>query len=598
MSHTSLSFRLCLVALSLMLGITTTLFAQSEITIQDLGNGHHMTVVDKATKRYLLLPIQESAPESRMRMLVDNQEAAALNIRLAVDKVDYVLPFDLTPYADDYLVIKWANAPRTELAWLGMKLSDTFDSQNKEYLRPYYHFTPAYGWMNDPNGMFYKDGVYHLYYQYNPYACIWGNMHWGHATTTDLVHWEHQPTVLAPDAQGAIFSGSAVVDKKNVAGFGKGAVIAFYTSAGERQTQCIAYSTDNGQSFTKYVKNPVAVSNVVDFRDPKVIYHEATNTWVMVLAVGQHVEFWNSKNLLDWKKVSEFGHGQGEHGGVWECPDLVQLPVKGTQDKKWVLILNINPGGPFGGSATQYFVGNFDGERFTNDTPGETKWMDWGKDHYAAVTWHNAPDNRAITIAWMSNWQYAGKVPTTQYRSGMSIARELSLYSQNGSVYMSSQPVKEMQDALGKAERKQGFAVRQGKTITKEFDNHEGVYAMHLKLRPGSARIVPFALVNKEGERVNMYYDMVKRQFHMDRRQSGDISFHHCFAVDTYAPILPTNTQKLTLYVDKCSIEAFSGDGSWCMTNLVFPSSPYDTIEFTAPQGSYNVGSIEVSAVQ
>ncbi len=579
-----------------LLSFSTILSAQFRLTSQDMGDGHHVTVIGKASKRYLLLPIQESAPEARMRMLVDNQEQAALNIRLAVDHVDYVLPFDMTTYQNDYLVIKWSNAPKTALVWEQMHLADHFDAKNTAHFRPSYHFTPAYGWMNDPNGMFYKDGVYHLYYQYNPYASVWGNMHWGHATSTDLVHWTHQPIALAPDALGAIFSGSTVVDKENVAGFGKGAVLAFYTSAGERQKQCIAYSLDNGQTFHKYLKNPVVVSNAPDFRDPKVIYYASTKTWVMVLAVGQHLEFWNSKNLLDWNKVSEFGHGQGEHGGVWECPDLIEMPVRGTKEKKWVLIVNINPGGPFGGSATQYFVGDFDGKTFTNDTPSETKWMDWGKDHYATVTWHNAPDDRKIAMAWMSNWQYAAKVPTKQYRSGLSIPRELSLYQQNGSVYMSSQPVPEMQGARHKEIKIKGFDVREGRSINKKIPV-DGGYELRIKVRPGSARIVPFALVNKEGERVNMHYDLVKRQFHMDRRNSGQTDFHPCFSADTYAPILPTDTQVLTLYFDQCGLEAFAGDGTWCMTNLVFPQSPYNKIEFTAPQGTYHVSAVQIYSI-
>ena len=276
----------------------------------------------------------------------------------------------------------------------------------------------------------------------------------GHAISKDLIHWEHQPVAIAPDALGTIFSGSCVVDKDNTAGFGAGAIVAFYTSASDRQVQSMAYSLDNGRTFKKYDRNPILTSTQRDFRDPKVFWHKESNKWIMVLAVGQEMQLYSSPNLKDWTYESSFGEGQGAHAGVWECPDLIELPVKGTELKKWVLICNINPGGPFGGSATQYFVGTFDGKQFVNESPALTKWMDYGKDHYATVTWSNAPEDRKIALAWMSNWEYANNVPTSQYRSANSVPRDLALYTKNGQTYLSSTPSPEVLKLRGKARRK------------------------------------------------------------------------------------------------------------------------------------------------
>ena len=413
------------------------------ITIKRLGGDQSLIYLGK-DKRYLLLPVEEAMPEARIDMIVNNQLAGGMNVRLAREKIDYFVPIELTGLNHKSLVFQMKHIPDSAICWRAIDLSDEYDTSNNEKFRPVYHFTPPYGWMNDPNGMVYKDGTYHLFYQYNPYGSMWGNMHWGHATSQDLTNWKHQPVAIAPDALGAIFSGSCVVDKNNTAGFGKDAIVALYTSAGDRQTQSLAYSLDNGKSFIKYEGNPILSSPKPDFRDPKVIWHEPTKKWIMILAVGQEMQFFSSGNLKEWVYESSFGEGQGAHGGVWECPDLIELPIDGTDNKKWVLLCNLNPGGPFGGSATQYFVGSFDGKSFINQSPNLTKWMDWGKDHYATVTWSNAPDNRYIAIAWMSNWQYANDVPTKQFRSANSVPRDLSLYVQDGECYLKNQPSQEL----------------------------------------------------------------------------------------------------------------------------------------------------------
>ena len=399
------------------------------------------------------------------------------------------------------------------------------------------------------------------------------------------------------------FSGSCVVDHNNTAGFGKDAVIAFYTSAkqtpwGDCQTQSLAYSLDNGKTFIKYENNPILTSSEKDFRDPKVFWYAPKEHWVMMLAVGQHMEIYSSKNLKDWTKESEFGEGYGCHGGVWECPDLVELPVEGTKEKKWVLICNINPGGPFGGSATQYFVGDFDGSTFTNNYPEETKWMDYGKDHYATVTWNNAPDGRCIAIGWMSNWQYANNVPTLQYRSANTIARDLSLFKQNGSVFLKSEPCKEMVEARKDGRQIKAVNVAKAETISLSPQSGNGAYEVELSINPGKSKEVSFTLSNGKGEKVLMTYDTVKKTLAMDRSKSGEVSFSKDFPAVTEMPVSKSKELKLRLFVDKSSVEAFVNNGEFVMTNCVFPSAPYDMITFESDGNRYKVKNINIYQIK
>jgi len=481
--------------------------------------------------------------------------------------VDYFVPLEIKQA--QLLDITFQGDRRTTGAvkdfacWKEMKYSDTFDTTNREKFRPAYHHTPLYGWMNDPNGMFYKDGVWHLYYQYNPYGSQWENMTWGHSTSKDLIHWEAQPLAIEADWLGAIFSGSAVVDKENTAGFGRNAVVAMYTSAGAAQTQSIAYSADGGQTFTKYAGNPVITYNAPDFRDPKVFWFEGR--WIVVLAVGQEVQFYSSTNLKDWKYESSFGREYGNHDGVWECPDLFKVKSEGVNSEKWVLLLNINPGGPFGGSATQYFVGTFDGRTFAcEDNPSETKWMDYGKDHYATVTFHGAPDGRIVALPWMSNWQYANQVPTQQFRSANGLPRDLGLTTVGGETYLTSTPSKEV-------------SALRGKKVKQPTETCEILVDVK-----GSANIT---LSNAKGEQVIMNYDAQKQTFSMDRMKSGDVSFSEAFPCVTTAPTYGSIHQ-LRLFIDRCSIEAFDSEGKMAMTNLVFPSEPYNIIKVKGGKAS------------
>ncbi len=517
-----------------------------------LGDNHAMLKLDQGRK-YLLLPVQEKEENAAIAVMDGrNEMVKRLNVRLAVDKVDYFVPvelkdaklFEITFHGDR----RTKGAIKDFACWKEMKYSDSFDTTNREHFRPLYHHTPVYGWMNDPNGMFYKDGTWHLYYQWNPYGSMWENMTWGHSTSRDLIHWESQPTAIEADWLGAIFSGSCVTNGNDV--------VAFYTSAGQSQVQSMAVSKDNGRTFKKYEGNPVITSDKPDFRDPNVFWYESTKRWIMILAVGQEMQIYSSADLKAWQYESSFGQEYGNHGGVWECPDL--FPLKLQHSEKWVLICNINPGGPFGGSATQYFVGQFDGHKFTCESmPKVTKWLDYGKDHYATVSFYNAPENRRVVLAWMSNWQYANQVPTLQFRSANSIPRDLGLFQYGEETYLSAVPSKEMLAARGAKLKKPAEACE---------------IVVDVK---GAADIT---LSNAKGEKVVMRYDAHQHTFTMDRTQSGNVSFSEHFACTTEAPTYGTIKQ-LRLFIDRCSIEAFDAEGKMVMTNLVFPSEPYNIIK-------------------
>ena len=526
-----------------------------------LSDKHAMMSVN-TQKRYILLPIEEKENETTIKVIKDGHSMQSIKVRLATGKPDYFVPLDISKFGKDGKVLfdfsfqgNYRTVGNIEdySCWQLMKESDTFDTTNREAYRPVYHHTPLWGWMNDPNGLFYKDGVWNLYFQYNPYGSTWENMTWGHATSHDLVHWQYEGTPVEPDALGTIFSGSAVVDSANTAGFGKNAIVAMYTSAAESQTQSLAYSTDGGKTFTKYSDNPTLTAKEPDFRDPKMIWNEATNEWNLVMATGQKMNFYSSKDLKNWKYESSFGEGYGCHKGVWECPDLIQMA-----NGKWVLFCNINPGGPFGGSATQYFVGQWDGHQFTCESkPEVTKWMDYGKDHYATVTFSNAPDGRHVALPWMSNWQYAAVVPTKQYRSGNGIPRDLGIFTDGNEDYLSVKPSPEIMKAFSKKAQSLGDAC--------------------MVEVSGLRRNATIELSNGKGERVVMRYDAAENSFSVDRMKSGQTDFSDVFASVTTAPT-HGKVSRVLIFIDKSSVEVFDADGKFALTNLVFPTKPYDRL--------------------
>jgi len=479
----------------------------------------------------------------------------------------------------------------------------------REPYRPQFHFSPPEHWMNDPNGMVYYDGEYHLFYQYYPGDIVWGPMHWGHAVSTDLVHWSHLPVALYPDSLGMIFSGSAVVDHENSSGFGSAAkppLVAIYTrhdATGDQQgkddfeTQCIAYSLDAGRSWTKYQGNPVIKNpGIRDFRDPKVFWHDASQKWILILAARDHVELYASKDLRTWHKLSEFGEAFGAHGGVWECPDLIPLAVDGDQEHKWVMIVNINPGAPNGGSGTQYFIGDFDGEKFTCDSPAEkTSWIDYGPDDYAGVTWSGTPDSRTIFLGWMSNWAYAGVVPTAPWRSANTVPRELKLTRVNNSLVVRSVIVPELQTLIKSKKVFPSMEVIDSMNLTPQLD-----FPVSKTIIEGVIEAKDFYVEfsNAIGQKLSIGFDAPKNRYFLDRSHAGKNDFSKDFNSLAYAPRLVSgNTIAFTMVVDVSSVEVFFDDGTTVMTAIFFPDQEFNRLAILGKSGKIHVDSLVVKEV-
>ncbi len=565
----------------------------------------------------MVIPIRETNDEVTLTIERGGETLYVADIRLAGEgeEADYCVPLDLEHFGASKRDVHFSGIEAAQ-AWKLISFSDTPPVVPDEKYRPVYHHTPPYGWMNDANGLFYKDGVYHLYYQYNPFACVWGNMHWGHSTSTDMVHWEHQPVALYRDGYGHIFSGSSVVDKDNTAGFGAGAVVSFYTSYNtEReyiQTQCLAYSLDDGMTFTKYEGNPVLVpfDGIKDFRDPKVFWYEQESKWIMIVSADKEMRFYSSKNLREWEYMSAWGEGYGVQPRQFECPDFFQLTTA-EGETKWVMIVNVNPGCYFGGSATQYFVGEFDGREFTCDSPKETvKWLDWGKDHYATVCFSNTGD-RVIAVPWMSNWQYGTIVPTKYFRSANAIPRQLGLFKDGAEYYVSAYPVAE----LSKLEKES--RTLSGVLSTRLFDNTDGAYELDLDLTVPAAGRSGFRMTNAAGDVVDLYFDSALQRFVIDRTKSGIVDFgersttHEIenhdrrktnsmdyvndFALATWAPVAVKGAHRMKILYDLTSLEVFIDGGRVVMTDLVFPNEPYDRLEAYSDKAGFTIEKLTIT---
>ena len=617
------------VGLLLMATATSSAMAQ-KMNIQHRGDTTVINV-ENPTK-YLLLPVQESKDEARVLLDTGSKADTWMDVRLAENGTDYYVPFALGEHKT--ATVKILGLKKNSLALNLMKLSDTFDTTNTDYYRPSYHFTPLYGWMNDPNGMVYKDGLYHLYFQYNPYGSKWGNMHWGHAVSKDLLHWEHKEPAIARDTLGHIFSGSSVLDKNNTAGYGKNAIVALYTSSSDKngQIQCMAYSTDGGNTFTKYEGNPVLrpFDGLKDFRDPKVFWYEKAKCWYMIVSADKEMRLYKSKNLKKWTFLSGFGSGLGQQPCQYECPDFFQLAVNGDEkNKKWVMIMNINPGCLFGGSATEYFVGDFDGKTFTPTDPNEAKWLDYGKDHYATVTYSNT-GSRALAMTWISNWQYANLTPFKQNRGANGLPRELKLYTLDGKYYVAENVAPEAY-ALRKVTHDLGSETVDG---TKDYKGAaaqmDGAFELDADITPDANGIAGIELSNNKRERTTIYFDMKKGRIVMDRTESGltdfgkqavphdieqawdkqreaqakqparvtnSINYKNDFALATWAPLSlcdKATTYHVEIFVDKSSIELFVNGGRIAMTNLVFPVAPYENIKLYTKGGKADYQNIKV----
>ena len=461
-----------------------------------------------------------------------------------------------------------------------------------EQFRPQFHFTPEEKWMNDPNGLVYHQGVYHLFYQYYPDDIVWGPMHWGHAISEDMISWEHKPIALYPDELGYIFSGSAVVDIDNTSGLGSlenpplVAIFTYHLIEGEKagkldfQTQGIAYSLDNGDTWTKYEGNPVIPNNtgIKDFRDPKVYWDEEANYWILILVAGDHAKFYKSDDLKEWTHLSDFGKENGAHGGVWECPDLFKLKVGESDEEKWVLLISINPGAPNGGSGTQYFVGDFDGKKFTAEHK-DHKWLDWGTDNYAGVTYNNTPNNERIFIGWMSNWNYARNTPTERWRSAMTLPRELSLIKENGHYFLQSNVMEAFNKQVSKVSEQEIVSLESPFELAyQNFNQSEVTFktnlSKHLKLE----------FTNNKKEKLVFEIDPANNKMTIDRTASGLVDFKPSFAKDKHTlPYTVSNKEvDVRIFMDWSSVEIFIDQGKYVMTDQIFPTEFYNKLQVSS----------------
>ena len=477
----------------------------------------------------------------------------------------------------------------------------------QEQFRPQYHFSPAKMWTNDPNGLVYYAGEYHLFYQYYPDSTVWGPMHWGHAVSRDLLKWEHLPIALYPDSLGYIFSGSAVIDTLNTSGLGqpgKPAMIAIFTyhdPKGEKkgtmnfQYQGLAFSLDKGRTWTKYSKNPVLPNpGLRDFRDPSVSWNNAAGKWIMTMAAGDHVRFYSSENLISWKLESEFGKAIGAHGGVWECPSLFEMNVSNEPGKKiWVLLVSINPGGPNGGSATQYFTGTFDGHTFKNDDNG-IRWVDYGPDNYAGILWSNTGDRR-IFLGWMNNWNYANKVPTSPWRGQMTIPRELSLISLNSKYFLRSYPVAELDKIthpIINNSTENGAVIKlndeNAGQIRIDFDIPENIESLSIGLSTDSGQAIEYGYYRKEGKII------------WGRSMSGNAAFSDAFSNKGFSAHVNefSADHSVTILVDHCSAEFFFDKGLTSMTTLFFPRKEFTKIKLYTIPFSASIKNLKVSSIE
>ncbi|WP_111643007.1 glycoside hydrolase family 32 protein [Marinimicrobium alkaliphilum] len=484
----------------------------------------------------------------------------------------------------------------------------------REQYRPQFHYTPKKNWMNDPNGLVYHDGEYHMFYQYNPYGDRWGHMSWGHAISTDLVHWEEQGVAILEDEDYMIFSGSAVVDHGNTTGFGTDenpAMVAIYTGhsqvPGGDQNQQLAYSTDNGRTWTKYEGNPVLDENMEHFRDPKVVWHEESEQWLMIITLSEDfaVNFYGSPNLKDWTLLSQFTAEGAPVDKNWECPDMWYLPIDGDpNNKRWVLEVDLGDGSIAGGSGGMYFIGDFDGETFTTDTSilpdsaeGPHQFVDFGADYYAAVSWSNVPedDGRALWVGWMNNWDYANYIPTHPWRSSQSIPRSVGLTEFNGGLAMAQQPVEELKALRTREITAENQSLSNNRV---SLTDSAGIYGQTLELKvtfePEDADEFGIDVLVGDGEKTTISYNVHSEEISFDRSQSGDVDFHEKFSGVHVAPMpLDDGKVELHIFVDWSSVEVFAHRGAVVFSNKVFPHHESKGVEVFSRGGTTRISDIQ-----
>ena len=558
------------------------------------------------TDQYLMVPVQNGSSYSLLTICDSTgKELTSQRIRIARDAVDRYLPLYTGGVAGQEIQIILSMDYENSI-FESKLYTDTVSglTPKKDNYRPVYHHSPAFGWMNDPNGMVYHDGVYHLFYQHYPYGTYWSDMHWGHATSTDLIHWEQHPIALFPDEYGYMFSGSIVVDEKNTAGFGEGAFVAVYTSTHPSQAQSLAYSLDKGMTWHKYGA-PVLYGEG-DFRDPKVFWYEPQDCWMLILANGHQVGIYSSPDLKQWKHELGWGKGIGAHGGVWECPDLIQVPVEGTNEMKWVMLVSINPGGIAGGSGTQYFIGDFMGNDFVLDTASKSGslWVDYGKDNYAGVTWSGIRDkeNRPLFIGWMSNWDYSGGTPygTSPFRGQNTFPRALSLVQTPDGLRLKSAPVEQMNNLRSDVEYSVPIttisSVWQSDPIKPMLD---GTYLIEMELE-NVKKSWKLTLKNSKNQFVAVGYNATTNEVYVDRKKSGITNCGNGFATANQVGRLSNgeSAHQATILVDRSSIELFINGGRMVLTDLAYPSQPYNQLELSPEGGLLNVNQLKVTAIE
>ncbi len=478
--------------------------------------------------------------------------------------------------------------------------------ENPDSSRPEFHFTPERHWINDPNGLVYVDGEYHLFFQHNPLADAPGNISWGHAVSRDLLHWDQLPVAIPFQGGIMAFSGCAVVDWENSSGLGIDGqpplVIAFtgHHDGKSLEDQRLAYSTDRGRSWNLYAGNPVLDINQKDFRDPKVFWHAPSQRWIMVLVLANdyRVQFYGSSDLKSWSHLSDFGPA-GSVGGVWEVPELFELPINGDPTRtRWVLKVDVGAGGPFGGSAGQYFIGQFDGQRFVPDDPqAEPNWIDGGKDFYAAVSWSDLPaqDGRRIWLAWMSNWQYAHLTPTRPWRGMMSIPRTVTLQQIGNEIRLVQQPVRELERARGEHYSLSGALLEGARPLPIRGDALEII----AEFEPSTATEFGLKLRVGQDAETLVGYDALTQSLYVDRSRSGSVDFSPEFP-GRHSAQMPAIEGRVSfhVFVDACSVEVFANGGRTVISDLIFPRPEDDSLELYAVGGQARLVSLEAWALR
>ena len=454
--------------------------------------------------------------------------------------------------------------------------------------RPQIHFSPREHWTNDPNGLVFFHGEYHLFYQFNPFGDQWGHMSWGHAVSTDLLHWHEMPVAIPEKAGEMAFTGSVVVDRGNTTGLcapKTECLVAVYTgyySAAEksRQTQNLAYSRDNGRTWTRYAANPILDLHMADFRDPSVSWDEKQGHWLMAVSLPMEhkIRFYTSPNLKDWTQQSDFGPA-GDTDGAWECPDLLRIPSENGNGDIWALKVGLNPGAPQGGSGEQYFLGNFDGKRFTaTSEPGSHGWTNYGKDDYCAISFNGLPKSEMpVLIGWMSNWQYASKLPTSPWRGQMSLPRRLSLLKDNAGFALAQKPVL----APLRADHGDMSTTTNGNLSS---NLEEAPFELDLQFGRPSEQVFGIRLYTDERHWTEIGFDRPKAEFYIDRAKSG-ANITPDFPTRTTAPLVASRAYDLTLIVDRSSVEAYAQTGTIAMTDLIFPPSQSSRIAVFSATG-------------